>query len=99
MELRLLGPPELVAADGPVDLGGPRQRTVLSILALNANRVTPVDHLLDAVWGDSPPPTARSQIQICISALRKLIARGGTMAIRTQPPGYVLTLGPDQLDI
>ena len=99
MELRLLGPPELVAADGPVDLGGPRQRTVLSILALNANRVTPVDHLLDAVWGDNPPPTARSQIQICISALRKVIARSGTMAIRTQAPGYVLTLGPGDLDI
>ncbi|MEU7908338.1 BTAD domain-containing putative transcriptional regulator [Actinoplanes sp. NPDC049118] len=99
MELRLLGPPELVTAGGPIDLGGPRQRTVLSILALNAGRVTPVYHLLDGVWGDDPPPTARSQIQICISVLRKLIAGSQTMAIRTQPPGYVLTLAPDQLDI
>lgn len=99
MELRLLGPPELVSPNGPVDLGGPRQRTVLALLALNAGRVTPVDYLLDAVWGDDPPPTARSQIQICISVLRKLIADSPTMTIRTQPPGYVLTLAPDQLDI
>lgn len=99
MELRLLGPPELLIAGRPVGLGGPRQRIVLSLLALNANRVTPVEYLLDAVWGDSPPSTARGQIQICISGLRKLFAEAGLDAIRTQPPGYVLTLGPDELDI
>jgi DNA-binding SARP family transcriptional activator len=96
MEVRLLGPPEVLVAGRPVDLGGPRQRVVLSLLALNANRVTSVDYLLDAVWGDSPPSTARGQIQICISALRKLFPETG---IRTQAPGYVLELGPGQLDL
>ncbi|HEX6969748.1 MAG TPA: BTAD domain-containing putative transcriptional regulator [Micromonosporaceae bacterium] len=99
MELRLLGPPELIVAGHPVDLGGPRQRTVLSLLALNANRVTPVDRLLDAIWDDDPPSTARGQIQICVSALRKLLAGAGSATIRTQPPGYVLVLEPGQLDI
>jgi DNA-binding SARP family transcriptional activator len=99
MELRLLGPPELVVNGQTLDLGGPRQRLVLTLLALNANRVTSVEHLLDAVWDDAPPSTARGQIQICISALRKLFGESGSAAIRTQPPGYVLTLGPGELDI
>ena len=99
MELRLLGPPELVVDRRTIDLGGPRQRLVLTLLALNANRVTSVEHLLDAVWGDAPPSTARGQIQICISALRKLFGESGSATIRTQPPGYVLTLGPGELDI
>ncbi|WP_051772354.1 AfsR/SARP family transcriptional regulator [Saccharothrix sp. NRRL B-16314] len=99
MELRLLGPPELVVDGQVIDLGGPRQRLVLTLLALNANRVTPVEHLLDAVWDDDPPSTARGQIQICISALRKVFAGAGSAAIRTQAPGYVLAVAPDELDI
>jgi hypothetical protein len=97
MHLRLLGPPELVVDGRSADLGGPRQRIVLSLLALNAHRVTSVEHLLDAVWGDDPPSTARGQIQICISALRKLFPAADR--IRTQPPGYALVLEPDELDI
>lgn len=100
MELRLLGPPELVIDGRSVNLGGPRQRVVLCLLALNANRVTPIEKLLDAVWGDSLPSTARGQIQICISALRKLFAAvPGRTVIRTQPPGYVLSLEPGELDV
>ena len=99
MELRLLGPLELVSDSGPVDLGGARQRTVLSVLALNKNRVTPVERLVDAVWGAAPPTTARSQVQICISALRKLFGGvGATTAIQTRPPGYLLELSDTELD-
>jgi DNA-binding SARP family transcriptional activator len=69
-------------------------------LALNANRVISVEHLLDAVWGESPPATPRAQIQIAISALRKLFAEAGRPdAIKTQPPGYLLELAPSELDI
>ncbi len=99
MELRLLGPLELVADGRVVDLGGPRQRIVLSMLALNANRVTPVEQLLDAVWGEAPPSTARGQVQIAISALRKLFADAGRpTAIRTQAPGYLLQVAAGELD-
>ncbi|WP_410585862.1 AfsR/SARP family transcriptional regulator [Amycolatopsis sp. lyj-23] len=99
MELRLLGPVELVADAGPVDLGGPRQRTVLSVLALNKNRVTPVARLVDAVWGATPPSTARSQVQICISGLRKVLdGVGAAAAIQTQAPGYLLELDDAELD-
>lgn len=71
----------------------------MSMLALNANRVTPVEQLIDAVWDTSPPSTARAQIQICISALRKLFSDAGqTEVIKTYPPGYMLEISTTELD-
>lgn len=82
-----------------MEIGGPRQRIVLAMMALNVNRVTPVERLIEAVWDDSPPSTARSQIQICISALRKLFSDAGKPgAITTRPPGYLLELETAELD-
>ncbi|GAB3667789.1 BTAD domain-containing putative transcriptional regulator [Actinocorallia lasiicapitis] len=95
--LRILGPLELTVDGRAIDLGGARQRIVLSMLAMQANRVASVDQLIDAVWADSPPTTARGQIQICISTLRKLFtAAGHPDAIETRPPGYLLRI--DDLD-
>jgi DNA-binding SARP family transcriptional activator/predicted ATPase len=69
------------------------------MLVLNANRVTAVDKLIEAVWDSSPPATARAQIQICVSALRKLLAENGKpVRIVTSPPGYRLEIGNDRLD-
>jgi DNA-binding SARP family transcriptional activator len=68
------------------------------MLALNVNRVTPVELLIDAVWDDDPPSTARGQIQICISALRKLFGQVRPDVIKTRSPGYVLELAEDELD-
>jgi len=99
MRLQLLGPLELLVERGTLDVGPPRLRVVLAVLALNTNRVTSVEKLVDALWDGSPPPTARSQIQVCISALRKLFGRAGAPGIiKTRPPGYLLELAPDQLD-
>ncbi|GAA1371469.1 AfsR/SARP family transcriptional regulator [Catellatospora chokoriensis] len=99
MGLRLLGPVEMTIGDRSVNLGGARQRTVLAVLGLNANRVVPVDQLIDAVWGADPPTTARSQIQICISALRRIFQEiGHPEAIDTRPPGYLLQLAPEHVD-
>lgn len=100
MRLRLLGPLELVVGRRLVNLGGPRQRVVLAMLALNANRVTPVDSLVDALWDESPPSTARAQIQTCISSLRKLFTHDGGRpeAIQTRPPGYLLKITAADLD-
>ncbi|WP_133905180.1 AfsR/SARP family transcriptional regulator [Actinophytocola oryzae] len=97
--LRLLGPIELVAGGRSMDIGGPRQRTVLATLGLNVERVTSMDGLIAAVWGEEPPETARGQIQVCISGLRKQLAEAGHAdAIRTVPPGYRLELHADDVD-
>ncbi|MGX7825895.1 AfsR/SARP family transcriptional regulator [Actinokineospora sp. 24-640] len=100
MRLNLLGPLELVAGNRLVVTGGPRQRVILSMLGLNANRVTPIDALIDAVWDTVPPTTARGQIQTCVSALRRLFADAGSPdAIRTYPAGYLLRAAESDLDV
>ena len=69
------------------------------MLGLNVGRLTSVDSLIAAVWADDPPETARGQIQVCVSGLRKVFAEAGHPdAITTVSPGYRLDLGPDDVD-
>jgi DNA-binding SARP family transcriptional activator/tetratricopeptide (TPR) repeat protein len=97
--LRVLGPLEVVAEGRFCKIGGPREHVVLAMLALRANHVVSVDQLIDAVWGEEPPTTARGQIQTSISALRKLLGDAGLPdAIDTRPSGYHLTVGEHDLD-
>ena len=58
MEYRVLGPLEAVGDEGPLALGGEKQRAVLALLLLNANRVVSRDRLIDQLWGDEPPEAA-----------------------------------------
>lgn len=85
----------------PVQVGGPRQQIVLCVLLSEPDRVVPVDRLVDAIWGEAPPATARSQVQICVSALRRGMAPDrDAHPITTDPPGYTLHLRPgDSLDL
>jgi DNA-binding SARP family transcriptional activator/tetratricopeptide (TPR) repeat protein len=99
VDLRILGPLEIVSGERPIRIGGPRERIVLAMLALRANRVTSVEQLVDAVWGELPPSTARGQIQGCISGLRKVLDDAGLPnAIQTRAGGYALTVAEDGLD-
>ena len=97
LEFRILGPLEVVSEQGPVTLGGPRQRATLAILLLAANRVVSIDRLADDLYRGAAPVTAVTQVQRQISELRK--ALGASSAIETRAPGYVLRLAPDQLDL
>lgn len=100
MEFRILGPLEVCIEGENIQLGGPRERTVLAMLLLEANRVIPVERLIDAVWNDDPPATARGQIQICISNLRRRIfAVAGRDPVETRLPGYLLRLEDGSLDL
>ena len=99
MEFRVLGSLEISGDGGPLELGAPRQQIVLATLLLSANRVVAIDRLIDAIYGDRRPRTARSQAQISISALRRaLAANGGGSLIGTHPQGYVITVESGQLD-
>jgi DNA-binding SARP family transcriptional activator len=97
LEFRILGPLEVLADGRPVRLGGPRQRATLAILLLNANRVVPVERLADELYAGRPPVTAVTQVQRQVSELRR--ALGSPSAIGTRPPGYVVQLAPEQLDL
>jgi DNA-binding SARP family transcriptional activator len=96
MEFRLLGPLEVRREGKPLALGGQKQRALLALLLLHANEVVGTDRLIDALWGERPPQTAATALQGYVSQLRKLV---GKERIVTQPPGYRLTVGDEELDL
>ncbi len=67
------------------------------MLALRSGEVVSTDHLSDAIWGDSAPPTALNAMQSHVSYLRGILPT--KTAIITQPPGYLLKLPEDGTDI
>ena len=100
MRFRLLGPLEVVGPGGPALITAERQRIVLAVLLLEPNRIVPMGRLVDAVWGTAPPPTARAQIQICVSIVRASMAKVGLPdVIQTRSPGYLAEVGDDELDL
>src|SRR3954452_15766306 len=96
MEFRILGTLEVLDGERPLDLGGPKQRALLGALLLDANRVVPRERLIDALWDEDPTATADKALQVYVSQLRKILGRE---RVETQVPGYVLRVGPDELDL
>ena len=95
MRFQVLGPLEVTREGAPVPLGGPKQRAVLAHLIVRANQVVSTGALIDQVWGDEPPESARNVLQTYISHLRSAL---GTDRVEGRTPGYVLHLEPDELD-
>ena len=97
MEFRLLGPLEVIGDDGAaIALGGARPRALLAQLLLNANDVVSTDRLIDGVWGEKPPASAAGALQVHVHALRKAL---GADRIVTRPPGYLVRVDGDELDL
>jgi WD40 repeat protein/DNA-binding SARP family transcriptional activator/tRNA A-37 threonylcarbamoyl transferase component Bud32 len=92
---RILGPLEVDVAGGAIPLGGPKQRAVLAHLVLRANQLVPAETLIDQIWPEEPPETARNVIQTYVSHLRKAL---GHDRIESHGPGYRLRLDPSELD-
>lgn len=98
-ELRILGPIEARLGERRLPLAGRRQRTVLARLAIDANRVVAADRLVEAGWGDAPPAGVRNTLQGYVARLRRTLpAPAAGNRIETAEPGYVLHLGPQELD-
>jgi DNA-binding SARP family transcriptional activator len=93
---RLLGPVSAETDAGPVRLGGPKQRTVLAALLLNANRAVSEEQLIDLLWEDGPPSSARGQLQLRVFELRKLLGRAVIVRCAS---GYLIEVPPGELDL
>jgi len=98
LSFALLGPFE-VRLDGEVVALTGRQRSVLAVLLLDANRVVGVGQLADALWRDSPPAAPAARIRALIAQLRAVLAAAGEDLIVTRTPGYLLRVGPGQVDL
>jgi DNA-binding SARP family transcriptional activator/tetratricopeptide (TPR) repeat protein len=97
VQVRLLGPVDVVVDGAPRSLPGLRRNAVLAVLALNAGSVVSSRRLIDLVWGDAPPATAVNTLQAHVSQLRHVL--GSKTAIRARPPGYLLDLGDEASDV
>lgn len=96
----VLGPVTVSAAGRPVPAAAPRHRAVLAYLLLHARTVISADRLIGAVWGMTPPDTARSQLQSTIAAIRQVLrAAGAGEILQTRSAGYILLTEPGQVDL
>ncbi|MDQ4053059.1 MAG: winged helix-turn-helix domain-containing protein [Actinomycetota bacterium] len=92
MGIHMLGP---VHVDGGEALT-PRDRLVLSALAVRRGLVVAPTEIAEAVWGEDPPPSWPKQVQICVARLRKVLGRG---VIDTIDGGYRLFPEAADLDV
>ncbi|WP_033429365.1 AfsR/SARP family transcriptional regulator, partial [Saccharothrix syringae] len=99
MEVRLLGEVVVLAGGRPVDLGPARQRCVWAALALDANRVVPVERLVERVW-DEPPLRARAVLTSYVSRLRQALAgHDGAVGLVRRSGGYLLEADESVIDL
>jgi DNA-binding SARP family transcriptional activator len=96
VDFRILGPLEAINEAGPVELTGGKQKALLALLLLHADRVVAVDGIVDDLWGDEVPESAQKMVQIFISQLRKQLPQG---LIQTRAPGYRVDLDGHSLDL
>jgi ABC-type transport system substrate-binding protein/DNA-binding SARP family transcriptional activator len=102
-EFGILGPLQVCRSGRAVPLGGPRQRAVLALLLLEANRAVSMDRLAEDVWGGRPPDGWATTLQTYVFHLRRALepdrARGdGGCVLVTRDRGYLLRVDREHLD-
>jgi DNA-binding SARP family transcriptional activator len=103
VEFAILGLLEVRDRDRQIEVSSAKERRLLGVLVLHANKVVSVDRLIEVLWGNDPPPTAENTLQTYVSHLRKILepdraprARHGLL--RTRAHGYELAVPPESID-
>src|SRR5947209_7369889 len=96
IEIRVLGPLEVVRDRQLVVLPGHRERSVLAALAIHAGEPVSVDRLIDQLWGEDLPRNAPNALQAIVSRLRRALGPGEIVVTRT--PGYLLDTNACEVD-
>ena len=87
LEIRLLGPFEVLAGGSVADVGGSKRQALLAMLALRCGRVADVDSLVDALWGEELPAAPRNALHHHIARLRATLGEGSIVG---SSDGYAL---------
>jgi WD40 repeat protein/DNA-binding SARP family transcriptional activator len=99
LEIRVLGRVDALIDGQALPLRGSKQRAVLAMLALRANRTVAAEELIDGLWGERPPPKSTKNLQHYIWRLRRALASDDSGArIVTRGRGYELKLPDDAVD-
>jgi DNA-binding SARP family transcriptional activator len=106
LSLRVLGALDATGDPGratALDLGGPRQRSVLALLLVARGQVVSVDRLVEDLWNGEAPPRAIGALQAYVSHLRRALEpdrapRTPATVLVSEPPGYAIRVPPDAVD-
>jgi DNA-binding SARP family transcriptional activator len=99
LRFSMLGPLEVESTEGPVALGGAKQRTVLAVLLANAGRMVAVPDLIDAVWDGDAGDKAEATLQVYISSLRRAFGADGGAVVVRRGHGYLLDAAAGWIDL
>jgi DNA-binding SARP family transcriptional activator len=99
VEFGLLGPLVVRSGGCGVSVSAGKQRVLLAALLLRANQVVPSADLAAAIWEGHPPETARVTLQNYVKRLRQALGPAGYERIVTRPAGYLIEVGPGELDV
>jgi DNA-binding SARP family transcriptional activator len=98
MDFRVLGSLEVADGDRRIDLGAPRERALLALLALNANRAVSRDRIVEELWPEGAPRTAPKVVQVYVTHLRKALGAAREI-LESRGSGYVLRIEPANFDL
>jgi DNA-binding SARP family transcriptional activator/tetratricopeptide (TPR) repeat protein len=101
VEFRVLGPVEALEDGVQLAVGHAKQRAVLAVLILDLNRVVPTGRLVDRVWGDEPPTSARNLIHGYVGKLKSALgaASADCASVARRADGYVLEAPSELVDL
>ena len=102
LEFQILGQIRVLADGEPIELGPFKQRALLALLIVNANRVVSTDRILEALWGEEGADKEKA-LWVYVSRLRSALepdreGRGESSILVRREPGYVVTIDPSQID-
>ncbi|MFB9624171.1 BTAD domain-containing putative transcriptional regulator [Nonomuraea helvata] len=104
MDIRVLGPLEIVGDDGrSCQIGSLKLRALVSMLVLAEGRPVAPATLIDRLWGEEPPAEAQASLHSYVSNLRRVLepgrpARGQSRLLTFGPVGYTLAIDQEQVD-
>jgi DNA-binding SARP family transcriptional activator len=96
---RLLGHVEVLSGGESICLGYPRQRSLLAILLIEVNRLVSAESLIDRIWQEDPPETARATLYADISRLRRALRRAPGVQVVRRSGGYLIEAEPATVDL
>jgi DNA-binding SARP family transcriptional activator len=83
-------------AGAEVTLAGAKLRGLVTVLALRPGQVVSTDRLVEDLWGEDPPSGVANSLQVLVSKLRRALPAG---VVVTKPPGYVLDVAAEAVDV
>ncbi|WP_026411146.1 AfsR/SARP family transcriptional regulator [Actinomadura oligospora] len=101
MHYEIMGSLRVVDEKGKYVIRARKVSTLLTVLLVRADQVVSIDQLMTEIWGEEPPRRAIAGLHVYVSQVRKFLDRPGRpdSPVVTRPPGYLIRLGGDDLDV